>query len=90
MSTSLSQRELINALTQTSGARKKDATSVFEALSEIIRSEIAKGCAVAIPGAVNIQCKDRPARMVRNPAMGEKILNQLIAECSRHPSRMLP
>lgn len=73
MSKPPSQRELIGALSETSGASKKDTAAVLRALSEFILSEIAKGGAVTLQGIVKIQCKDRPARMVRNPATGEQL-----------------
>lgn len=73
MPKSLSQRELVDALTEESKASKKDVSTIIKALSAVIQSEIAKGGAVTIPGAVKIQRKDRPARMVRNPATGEQL-----------------
>lgn len=73
MSKPLSQRELVDALTEASGTSKKDAASILKALSDVIQSEIAKGGGVTISGAVKIQCKDRPARIVRNPATSEQI-----------------
>lgn len=89
MSKTLSRRELINVMTEASGVSKKDTASVLKALSEIIHSEIAKGGSVTIPGAVKVQCKDRPARMVRNPATGEQIQKPADRKVSAAPLKAL-
>ena len=40
---------------------------------DIITSEVSNGGAVTLPGVGKIYCRERPARMVRNPATGEQI-----------------
>jgi len=89
MPKSFSQRELLEALVNISGVSKKDATSVLKALTDVIQSEIAKGGAVTIQGAIKIQCKDRPARMVRNPATGERIHKPADRRVSATPLKAL-
>lgn len=89
MTKPLSQRELVDALANISSTNKKDAASVLKALTDVIQSEIAKGGTVTIPGAVKIQCKDRAARMVRNPATGEQIHKPADRRVSATPVKAL-
>lgn len=42
-------------------------------MTGIITSEVAGGGAVTLPGVGKIYCRERPERMVRNPATGEQI-----------------
>ena len=55
------------------GSDKKAATSALEAIIAVITSEVSGGGAVTLPGVGKIYCRERPARMVRNPATGEQI-----------------
>lgn len=85
----LSQRELVDALANISGTSKTDTAAVLKALTEVILSEIAKGGAVTLQGTVKIQCKDRAARMVRNPATGEQIHKPADRRVSATPLKAL-
>jgi len=76
MSKHLTQRELLATLTQTSGVDKKNVAAVLKALSSTIHSEVAKGGGILIPGTLKVICRNRPARMVRNPATGETIAKE--------------
>ena len=52
---------------------KKAASAALDALANVITNEVAGGGAVAIPGVGKFYCRERPERMVRNPATNEQI-----------------
>mgnify|MGYP000013510006 CR=1 FL=1 len=47
--------------------------AALDAVSAIVTKEVAGGGAVTIPGIGKVYCRERPERMVRNPATGEQI-----------------
>ena len=49
------------------------AAAALDAITTIISDEVAAGGAVTLPGIGKIYCRERPERMVRNPATGEQI-----------------
>ncbi len=67
----MTKTQLVAALAEKMEADKKAATSAIDSLVEIITSEVAAGGAVTLPGVGKFYCKERPERMVRNPATGE-------------------
>ncbi|CAG0910894.1 unnamed protein product [Cyprideis torosa] len=69
----LKKSELVAAIAEASGADKKTANNVVDALVNVITSEVAAGNAVVLPGVGKFQAKDRPARTVRNPSTGESM-----------------
>ncbi len=69
----LTKTQLVAALAEKTGSDKKSAGEALDALSEIITEEVSKGGAVTLPGVGKIYCRERPERMVRNPATGEQI-----------------
>lgn len=69
----LTKAQLVAALADKMGSDKKVANAAVDALSEIITAEVANGGAVTLPNIGKISCRERPARMVRNPATGEQI-----------------
>ena len=73
MSKSLPQRDLNATISAISGVDKKTVTAVLKALSLTIHSEVANGGGITLPGTLKVMCRDRPARVVRNPATGEMI-----------------
>lgn len=73
MSKPLTKSELVTALAEAMEADKKTANAALSAITGIITSEVAKGGAVTLPGVGKIFCRERPERMVRNPATGEQI-----------------
>lgn len=73
MSKPLTKAQLVAALAEETGADKKAAAASIDALTTIITREVAGGGAVTLPGIGKIYCRDRPARMVRNPATNEQI-----------------
>ena len=55
------------------GHRQKTAAGALDAITGIITKEVSAGGAVTLPGIGKIYCRERPERMVRNPATGEQI-----------------
>ena len=65
--------QLVAALAEEMGADKKAASAALDAITGVITKEVSGGGAVTLPGVGKIYCRERPARMVRNPATGEQI-----------------
>jgi DNA-binding protein HU-beta len=68
----MTKTELIAAIAEKMDTEKKTASAALDAISEIITEEVSKGGAVTIPNVGKIMCRERPERMVRNPATGEQ------------------
>lgn len=73
MSKPLTKAQLVAALAEATGTDKKSASAALDALTSIVTREIAGGGAVTLPGIGKVTCRERPERMVRNPATGEQI-----------------
>jgi len=73
MAKPMTKTQLVAALADEMGADKKSATAALDAISNVITKEVAGGGAVTLPGVGKIYCRERPERMVRNPATGEQI-----------------
>lgn len=73
MAKPMTKTQLVAALAEKMDADKKTAGAALDAITDIIMSEVAAGGAVTLPGVGKIYCKERPERMVRNPATGEQI-----------------
>ena len=69
----LTKTQLVAALAEKMDADKKTATSALDAIVDVITEEVSKGGAVTLPGVGKIACRERPERMVRNPATGEQL-----------------
>ena len=69
----MTKTQLVAAIAEAMETDKKTATSALDAVTGIITSEVAGGGAVTLPGIGKIYCRERPERMVRNPATGEQI-----------------
>ncbi len=72
MSKPMTKTQLIAALAEEMGADKKDAGVALDAVCALITREVAGGGAVTLPGIGKFYCRERPERMVRNPATGEQ------------------
>jgi DNA-binding protein HU-beta len=72
MAKPMTKTQLVAALAEKMDADKKTATAALDALTDIITSEVAAGGAVTLPGVGKFFCRERPERMVRNPATGEQ------------------
>ena len=73
MAKPMTKTQLVAALADEMGSDKKAASSALDAIASIITKEVSGGGAVTVPGVGKIYCRERPERMVRNPATGEQI-----------------
>ncbi len=73
MAKPMTKTQLVAALADQMDADKKTAGAALDSIVDIITKEVAGGGAVTLPGVGKIYCRERPARMVRNPATGEQI-----------------
>jgi DNA-binding protein HU-beta len=69
----MTKTQLVAAVAEGMGGDRKTAAAALDALTDIITKEVAGGGAVNLPGIGKIYCRERPERMVRNPATGEQI-----------------
>jgi len=75
MAKPMTKTQLVAALADEMGADKKAAGAALEAVCNLITKEVGGGGAVGavtLPGVGKIYCRERPERMVRNPATGEQ------------------
>ncbi|WP_425099863.1 HU family DNA-binding protein [Tropicibacter sp. S64] len=72
MSKPMTKTQLVAALAEKMDSDKKTAGAALDSLVDIITSEVSGGGAVTLPGVGKIYCRERPERMVRNPATGEQ------------------
>ena len=73
MAKPMTKTQLVGALADEMGGDKKTASSALDAMIAVITREVSGGGAVTLPGVGKIYCRERPERMVRNPATGEQI-----------------
>ncbi|MBK5932641.1 DNA-binding protein HU-beta [Rhodovulum imhoffii] len=73
MAKPMTKTQLVAALADEMGADKKTAGAALDAIVGVITREVSQGGAVTLPGVGKIYCRERPERMVRNPATGEQI-----------------
>jgi DNA-binding protein HU-beta len=69
----MTKTQLVAAIADEMGGDKKTAAAALDAVTAIVTKEVAAGGAVTIPGIGKVYCRERPERMVRNPATGEQI-----------------
>jgi DNA-binding protein HU-beta len=73
MAKPMTKTQLVAALAEEMGSDKKSAAAALDTITGIITKEVSGGGAVTLPGVGKIYCRERPARMVRNPATGEQL-----------------
>ncbi|MDR9484257.1 MULTISPECIES: HU family DNA-binding protein [Sediminimonas] len=73
MAKPMTKTQLVAALAEEMGTDKKSANAALDAMTTLITREVSGGGAVTLPGVGKIYCRERPERMVRNPATGEQI-----------------
>ena len=73
MAKPMTKTQLVAALAEEMGGDKKSASAALDAVINVITREVSGGGAVTLPGVGKIYCRERPARMVRNPATGEQL-----------------
>ncbi len=69
----MTKTQLVAALADRMDSDKKSAGEALDAITAIITDEVSSGGAVTLPGIGKIYCRERPERMVRNPATGEQM-----------------
>lgn len=69
----MTKTQLVAAIAEEMGGDKKTAGAALDAVTAIVTREVAAGGAVTLPGIGKVYCRERPARMVRNPATGETV-----------------
>lgn len=72
MSKPMTKTQLVAALAEDMDTDKKSASAALDAITGLITREVGGGGAVTLPGVGKIYCRERPERMVRNPATGEQ------------------
>ena len=72
MAKPMTKTQLVAALADEMGSDKKSAGAALDAVCDIITKEVSNGGAVTLPGVGKIYCRERPERMVRNPATGDQ------------------
>ena len=72
MSKPMTKTQLVAALAEEMGSDKKMAGTALDAICGLITKEVAGGGAVTLPGVGKFYLRERPQRMVRNPATGEQ------------------
>jgi DNA-binding protein HU-beta len=73
MANQMTKAQLVAALADETQADKKAASAMLDALTGIITKTVSEGGSVTLPGVGKIYCRERPERMVRNPATGQQI-----------------
>ena len=72
MAKPMTKTQLVAALAEEMGADKKTAGAALDAVTAVVTREVSGGGAVTLPGIGKVYCRERPERMVRNPATGEQ------------------
>lgn len=73
MNKPMTKTQLVAALSEVMGADKKTASAALDAIAEVVAKEVAAGGSVTLPGLGKVVCRERPERMVRNPATNEMV-----------------
>lgn len=69
----LTKNEFFERFSEKTDLPKKDVKTFFEVLVSMAKHELERSGEMTIPDIGKIVCKDRKARMGRNPATGESI-----------------
>ncbi len=69
----MNKAEFINAIVEKTGSSKKDATTIVDAVWDVILLTVAKGESVTFTGIGSFGAKQRAARTGQNPKTGEKL-----------------
>ncbi|RBI85459.1 HU family DNA-binding protein [Rhodosalinus halophilus] len=72
MAKAMTKTQLVAALAEEMGSDKKTAGAALDAVCNVITREVSDGGAVTLPGVGKFYLRERPERMVRNPATGEQ------------------
>ena len=69
----MTKTQLVAALAEANSSDKASASRFLDSLTDIVTREVSSGGAVTLPGIGKVFCRERPERMVRNPATREEI-----------------
>ncbi len=69
----MNKRELVSAVAQDTGMRKKEIEEVVSSIFQVIREELKAGGKVQIVGFGTFDVMERCARTGRNPSSGERL-----------------
>ena len=69
----MTQTEIISSLAESTGAKKTDVKTMFDALASLATDEVKKNGEFTLPGFGKLKKTDRKARDGRNPATGAVI-----------------
>ncbi|MGY3438306.1 MULTISPECIES: HU family DNA-binding protein [unclassified Marinovum] len=72
MAKPMTKTQLVAALAEEMDTDKKAAGAALDAVCNLITREVSGGGAVTLPGVGKFYLRERPERMVRNPATGEQ------------------
>ena len=73
MEVRMTKSELVSAITEKAGLKKKQAEAALNAIIEVITEALKKGESVEIRGFGAFLMKERAPRVARNPKTGEKV-----------------
>ena len=69
----LTQTEIVNTLAESSGLKKTEVKSIFDAIAALAATEVKKNGEFTLPGFGKLVKATRKAREGRNPATGATI-----------------
>ncbi len=69
----MTQTEIISSLAESTGSKKSDVKTMFDALASLATSEVKKNGEFTLPGFGKLKKTHRKARDGRNPATGAVI-----------------
>ena len=69
----MNKKELVNAISVTSGLTKKDSELALNAVISCVTDVLVKDHSIILPGFASISVRTRKARRGRNPATGKEI-----------------
>ena len=74
----MNKKELVGALADQAGCTQAEAGDVLNAFCEVVTNEMKQGdgSKVIIPGFGQFVAKHRPAREMRNPSTGQKMMSK--------------
>jgi len=73
MTKPMTKAELVAALAEEMDSDKKTASGALDAMATIVAREVSGTGALILPGVGKIFSRERPERMVRNPATGKQM-----------------
>lgn len=85
----MTKPELINAVAQKSGMKKKDAARAVDDVLDTITQSLKRKERVSLAGFGTFALRTRAARMGRNPRTGERITIPAGVTCVFRPGRRL-